>query len=55
MDSLNFSNPVILIVGGFLLLALLYTWNKYNTKNRRKRNRKSFRKGYYDKKKDSDS
>ena len=55
MDSFNLSNPILLIVGGFGLLALLYFWNKHNTKKRRTRNRKSFRKSYYDKKKDSPS
>ncbi len=50
MEPINLSNPVILIIGGFLLLALLYFWNKYNIKKRRNRNRRSFRKRYYDKK-----
>ncbi len=51
MDSLNLSNPIVLTVGGFLLLVLLYFWNRYNTKKTRSRNRRSFRKDYYDKKK----
>lgn len=51
MDSFNLSNPILLIVGGFALLALLYFWNKHNTNKRRSRNRKSFRKSYFDKKK----
>tara|TARA_B100000809_G_scaffold234129_1_gene251358 strand:+ start:2611 stop:2778 length:168 start_codon:yes stop_codon:yes gene_type:complete len=55
MDSFNLSNPILLIVSGFGLLALLYFWNKHNTKKRRTRNRKSFRKNYYDKKKDNPS
>lgn len=52
MDSFNLSNPILLIVSGFGLLALLYFWNKHNTKKSRTRNRKSFQKSYYDKKKD---
>lgn len=50
MNSFNFSNPLLLIVAGIFLLTMLFFWNKYNTKIRRNRNRKSFRKSYYNKK-----
>ena len=55
MDSINFSNPVLLTVGGIALLLLLLFWNKHNTKKTRSRNRRSFRKGYNDKKKETNS
>ncbi len=32
MNSFNLSNPIFLIGSGFGLLALLYFWNKHNTK-----------------------
>jgi len=46
-----FSNPIFLFIAGILLFALLFFWNKHNTKKQRNRNRRSFRKEYYDRKK----
>lgn len=37
-----------------ILLALLFFWNKANTARTRKRNRRSFRKNYYDRKKEKE-
>ena len=51
MDSVNLFNPVVLV----LLLAVLYFWNGYNAKNKRKKNKRSFRKRYNDKKKENNS
>lgn len=50
MIFFNLSNPLLLIIGGIALLTILYFWNKYNTKTRRNRGNKSFRKNYYKKK-----
>ena len=51
MNFFSLSNPLILIIGGITLVTILYFWNKYNTKIRRNRDKKSFRKNYYKKKK----
>ena len=50
MNSFSLSNPLLLIIGGIALLIILYFWNKYNTRTRRNRGNKSFRKNYYKKK-----
>ena len=50
MNFFSLSNPLILIIGGITLIIILYFWNKYNTKIRRNRDKKSFRKNYYEKK-----
>jgi len=52
MDSSLLSNPYFLAISGMTLLVLLFLWNKANTNRARKRNRRSFRKNYYDRKKD---
>ena len=53
--SLNlFSNPIFLFIAGILLFALLFFWNRHNTNKQRNRNRRSFRKDYYDRKKEKD-
>ena len=51
MNFFSLSNPLFLIIGGIALVTILYFWNKYNTKIRRNRDKKSFRKNYYKKKK----
>ena len=50
--NLDLSNPIILIIGGILLLAILYFWNKSNTNKQRARKNQSFRKNYYERKKE---
>jgi hypothetical protein len=50
--NLDLSNPIVLIIGGILLLALLYFWNKRNASNQRLRRNKNFRSSYYDRKKE---
>lgn len=50
--SLDLSNPLVLIVGGILLLAVLFFWNQRNVKQTRKRRNRNFRDGYYDRKKE---
>jgi FtsZ-interacting cell division protein ZipA len=49
---MDLSNPIVLIIGGIALLALLYFWNKYNTGKQRNRKKRSFRNNYYERKKD---
>ena len=49
MNFFSLSNPLFLIIGGIALVTILYFWNKYNTKIRRNRDKKSFRKNYYKK------
>ena len=51
MNFFSLSNPLFLIIGGIALVTILYFWNKYNTKIRRNRDKKSFRKNYYKKNK----
>lgn len=48
---IDFSNPIVLVVGGILLLALLYFWNKSNASKQRNRRNRNFRSGYYERKK----
>lgn len=50
--TFDLSNPLVLIVGGIVLLALLFFWNQHNVKQTRKRRNRSFREGYYDRKKE---
>jgi type II secretory pathway pseudopilin PulG len=50
--NLDLSNPIVLIIGGILLLAILYFWNKRNATNQRQRRTKNFRNSYYERKKD---
>ncbi|MDP2687665.1 MAG: hypothetical protein Q8O62_10620 [Aequorivita sp.] len=50
--DLDFSNPIILILGGIFLLAILYFWNKRNVTNQRQRRTKNFRSHYYERKKE---
>ena len=51
MESLDFSNPFLLIFSGLILLVVLYFWNKQNQNNLRKRKNKSFRERYQERKK----
>lgn len=52
--DIDFSNPIVLIIGGILLLAILYFWNKRNATNQRQRRTKNFRNSYYQRKKERD-
>ncbi|MDC8000611.1 hypothetical protein POV26_06160 [Aequorivita todarodis] len=52
--TLDFSNPLVLIIGGILLLAILYFWNKRNASNQKARRNRNFRSGYYERKKERD-
>lgn len=50
MESIDFSNPFLLIFGGLILLVILYFWNKHNQASLRKRKDKSFRERYQERK-----
>lgn len=50
--NFNFSNPIVLIIGAIVLLAILYYWNKRNTKQQRARKARNFRQSYYNRKKE---
>ncbi|MEM7187256.1 MAG: hypothetical protein AAF466_11415 [Bacteroidota bacterium] len=50
-DSL-LSNPFVLIFGGMALLLILYFWSRANTNRTRERRRRSFRRNYYERKKE---
>lgn len=50
--NLDLSNPLVLIIGGILLLAMLYFWNKRNASNQKARRNRSFRSSYYERKKE---
>lgn len=50
--NFELSNPIVLTIGGIILLVLLYFWNKRNTRQQRSRKDRNFRKNYYDRKKE---
>ncbi|HPE83180.1 MAG TPA: hypothetical protein PLV43_05645 [Aequorivita sp.] len=50
--NLDLSNPLVLSIGGILLLAILYFWNKRNTSNQKARRNRNFRSSYYERKKE---
>jgi type II secretory pathway pseudopilin PulG len=52
--NLDLSNPVVLIVGGILLLVILFLWNQHNAKRNRERRNRNFRDSYYQRKKELD-
>ncbi|HLW33388.1 MAG TPA: hypothetical protein VKX40_14090 [Aequorivita sp.] len=52
--SLDLSNPIVLIIGGILLLALIAFWNRRNVSKQRERRNKNFRSSYYERKKERD-
>lgn len=51
---IDLSNPIVLIIGGILLLALLYFWNKYNRNKQQNLRKRNFRSSYYERKKERD-
>lgn len=51
---MELSNPLVLIIGGILLLAILYFWNKRNASNQKARRNRNFRNSYYERKKERD-
>ncbi len=51
---MELSNPLVLIIGGILLLAILYIWNKRNASNQKARRNRNFRSSYYERKKERD-
>lgn len=50
--NFDLSNPLVLIIGGIFLLAILYFWNKRNARSQRERRNKNFRSSYYERKKE---
>jgi len=48
----DFSNPLVLIAGGIILLVLIVFWNQKNARQARNRRNRSFRQGYYERKKE---
>lgn len=50
--NLDLSNPIVVIVGGVILLGLVVFWNRHNAKVNRNRRRRSFRENYYNRKKE---
>jgi len=55
METSFFSNPIVLVVGGIVLLLFLYFWNKRNTKALSKRRRRNFRNDYFEKKNEKEN
>ncbi|WP_164905187.1 hypothetical protein [Aequorivita ciconiae] len=49
---MDFTNPITLIIGGILFLAVIYFWNKRNAGKQRERRNRNFRGGYYNRKKE---
>lgn len=50
--NIDYSNPLILILGSIIFLTIIYFWNKRNTRKQRERRERSFRNNYYNRKKD---
>ncbi len=50
--NFDFSNPIVLTIGAIFLLAILYFWNKRNSKQQRARKDRNFRTSYYERKKE---
>lgn len=50
--NFDLSNPLVLIVGGIILLAILFLWSRHNVKQIRSRRNRNFRESYYERKKD---
>ena len=48
--NIDFSNPLVLIIGCIIFLTILYFWNKRNTRKQRERRERSFRNSYYNRK-----
>lgn len=49
-----FSNPIFIFLAGISLFALLFFWNRFNSKNQRNRNKRNFRKEYFDRKREKE-
>jgi hypothetical protein len=52
--EISLSNSMTLIVGGIVLLTIIYFWNKSNTNKQRQRRSRNFRKRYQEKKEDQE-
>lgn len=53
--TLDLSNPILVISLGILFLAILYFWNRHNAKQQQNRRGRTFRKSYYERKKERES
>ncbi|MGJ8666544.1 MAG: LPXTG cell wall anchor domain-containing protein [Patiriisocius sp.] len=54
MEYFDGINPMLLILGGMVLLAGLYFWNKKNTQTNRERRKRSFRERYNERKRENE-
>lgn len=48
---LDLTNPFLVIIGGIILLVLVFLWNRSNLQKTRQRRNRSFRDSYYQRKK----
>ncbi|HLV92688.1 MAG TPA: hypothetical protein VKX34_06160 [Aequorivita sp.] len=53
--TLDLSNPILVISLGILFLAILYFWNRHNAKQQQNRRGRTFRKSYYERKKEREA
>lgn len=54
MEWLNLNNPIVLAVGGIVLLVVLYAWNRKNTATQQNRRHRSFRESYHQRKREKE-
>tara|TARA_B100000795_G_scaffold34154_1_gene22522 strand:- start:22324 stop:22497 length:174 start_codon:yes stop_codon:yes gene_type:complete len=52
MESLEISNPFMLVFCGLILLVVLYFWNKQNQASSKKWKNKTFKERYQERKKE---
>ncbi|MFT4673509.1 MAG: hypothetical protein ACJAYD_000092 [Patiriisocius sp.] len=52
MESLEISNPFMLVLGAVILLVVLYFWNKQNQASLKKRKNKTFKERFQERKKE---
>ncbi|AVI51406.1 hypothetical protein C5O00_09570 [Pukyongia salina] len=52
MNSDLLTNPYVIIIGLMFLVILVYVWSRKNVSTNRKRQQRSFRDAYYEKKKE---
>lgn len=53
--TIEFSNPLFLLIGAVLFLVVIFLWYKRNSRNLRERRNRNFRENYYRRKKEREN